>query len=79
MARQYGDTGNVDVAFTAYSLVLHDAGKVIQIDQKLHQPIAQALGILASSSHQSEARKFTDYFLKGSGRDVLREYGYRLP
>ncbi len=79
MARQYGDSGNADAVFTAYSLVLRDAGKVIQVDEKLHQPIAQALGILASSTHQAEARKFADFFLKGDGKKTLRDYGYRFP
>jgi molybdate transport system substrate-binding protein len=78
-ARQYGDTGNADAVFTAYSLVLHDAGKIIQVDEKLHQPIAQALGILTASQHQADARKFADFFLKGSGRDTLRQYGYGFP
>jgi molybdate transport system substrate-binding protein len=78
-ARQYGDTGNTDAVFTAYSLVLHDAGKIIQVDEKLHQPIAQALGILAASQHQADARKFADFFLKGTGRDTLRQYGYGFP
>jgi molybdate transport system substrate-binding protein len=79
MARQYGDSGNADAVFTAYSLVLNDAGKIIQIDEKLHQPIAQALGVLASSTHPADARKFTAFFLKGAGRGILREYGYRIP
>lgn len=79
MARQYGDSGNADAVFTAYSLVLHDGGKIIQVDQRLYQPIEQALGILAKSAHPEEARQFVDYFLKGAGRDTLREFGYRLP
>ena len=79
MARQYGSSGNADAVFTAYSLVLHDQGKIIQVDEKLHQPIAQELGILASSKHQAEARKFTEFFLKGDGRGVLRDYGYGFP
>jgi molybdate transport system substrate-binding protein len=79
MARQYGDSGNADAVFTAYSLVLHDSGKIIQVDEKLHRPIEQALGILASSAHQADARKFADFFLQGSGRDTLRQYGYRFP
>jgi molybdate transport system substrate-binding protein len=78
MARQYGSSGNTDATFTAYSLVLHDPGKIIQVDEKLHQPIAQELGILASSQHQAEARKFTAFFLSGGGRDILREYGYNF-
>jgi molybdate transport system substrate-binding protein len=79
MARQYGSSGNADAVFTAYSLVLRDQGKIIQVDEKLHKPIAQELGILASSKHQAEAKKFTEFFLKGAGRDVLREYGYGFP
>jgi molybdate transport system substrate-binding protein len=79
MARQYGSSGNADAVFTAYSLVLRDPGKIITVDEKLHQPIAQELGILASSTHQAEARKFTAFFLTGVGRDILRDFGYRFP
>lgn len=79
MARQYGDSGNADVVFTAYSLVLHDPGKVIQVDEKLHRPIEQALGIVAASSRQAAAHKFAAFFLHGPGRDILREYGYGIP
>lgn len=79
MARQYGSSGNADAVFTAYSLVLHDPGKIITVDEKLHPPIAQELGILVSSQHQAEARKFTAFFLTGAGRDVLRDFGYRPP
>jgi molybdate transport system substrate-binding protein len=79
MARQYGSSGNADAVLTAYSLVLHDPGKIIQVDEKLHKPIAQELAILASSQHQAEARKFTAFFLSGGGRDVLRDFGYGFP
>jgi molybdate transport system substrate-binding protein len=79
MARQYGNSGNADAVFTAYSLVLHDPGKIIQVDEKLHKPIAQELGILASSQHQAEARKFTAFLLSGGGRDTLRDFGYGFP
>ena len=79
MARQYGDSGNASAVFTAYSLVRKDAGKVIQVDEKLHSPIEQALGIIAASAHQAEARQFTDYLLKGAGRGTLREFGYGIP
>lgn len=79
MARQYGDSGNADAVFTAYSLVLKDPGKIIQVDEKLHQPIAQSLGIVAASKLPAEARKFADFFLKGSGRQFLRDFGYGFP
>ena len=78
-ARQFGSSGNADAVFTAYSLVIHDPGKVITVDEKLHSPIAQELGILTSSKQQAEAKKFVAYFLTGAGKDVLRDFGYRLP
>jgi molybdate transport system substrate-binding protein len=79
MAKQYGSSGNADAVFTAYSLVLKEEGKVIRIDEKLHNPIDQALGIVAASKYRDAARQFVDYLLKGRGRDVLANYGYRLP
>ena len=44
MARQYGTSGNADAVFTAYSLVMKDGGRVIQVPARAHQPIFQALG-----------------------------------
>src|SRR5438445_775659 len=49
MAKQYGAAGNADAVFTAYSLVLHESGKVIRVDESLHRPIDQELGIVAKS------------------------------
>ena len=78
-AKQYGQSHNADAVFTAYSLVLHEPGKVIQVDANLHHPIDQALGIVAASKHQEAARKFVDFLLHGEGRDILRDSGYRTP
>ena len=44
MAKQYGASRNADAVFTAYSLVLKEGGKVIQVDEALHAPITQELG-----------------------------------
>jgi molybdate transport system substrate-binding protein len=79
MARQYGASHNADAVFTAYSLVMGDRGKVIQVDEKLHRPIVQELGIVRSSARQEGARRFVDYVLKGPGRELLRRSGYRIP
>ena len=79
MARQYGMSNNADAVFSAYSLVLHDAGKVIQVDEKLHRPIVQELGIVAASPRQAEARRFTDFLLRGPGREALAQSGYQIP
>ncbi len=78
MAKQYGTSGNADAVFTAYSLVLSEKGKVIQIPENLHAPIDQALGIVAASKRKDRAKQFVDYLLKGKGRDQLVASGYRV-
>jgi len=79
MAKQFAATGNADVAFTAYSLVLHETGTVIRIDEKLHAPLDQSLGILTTSRKTAEANRFRAFVLGGEGRRLLAKYGYQLP
>jgi molybdate transport system substrate-binding protein len=76
MAKQYGTSNNADAVFTAYSLVLHESGKTIRVDENLHQPIDQELGIIAKSTHIDNARKFVDFLLNGRGKEMLSAYGY---
>jgi len=78
MAKQYGSSGNADAVFTAYSLVLKESGKVIPVDEKLHSPIEQALGIVAASKNQNAAKAFTAWLLTGHGRDGLQAFGYKV-
>jgi molybdate transport system substrate-binding protein len=78
-AKQFGTAGNADAVFTAYSLVLKEAGQVIQVDESLHRPITQAAAVIAKSAHPAEARQFMDFLLKGAGRETLKRFGYRLP
>ena len=79
VAKQYGTSNNADAVFTAYSLVLKETGKIVQVDESLHQPIDQALCIVADSKHLDAARKFADFLLAGKGKDILASYGYVIP
>ena len=76
MAKQYGTSGNADAVFTAYSLVLKNSGRVIQISEKLHKPITQELGVVAASPNKGDAGKFADFVLHGDGRTALKAFGY---
>lgn len=78
MAKQYGSTGNADAVFTALSLIRpSDTGRTITISETFHQPIRQALGIIAASKNQASARQFADYLLTGRGHQTLLQSGYR--
>jgi molybdate transport system substrate-binding protein len=79
MARQFGLSRNADVVFTAYSLVLHEGGTLLRVDESLHTPIEQRLGVLQRSPRQAEARRFTDFLLGPAGRATLGRYGYLTP
>jgi molybdate transport system substrate-binding protein len=77
--RQMASSGNADAAFTAYSLVLHDQGRVLKIDPGLYRPIEQALGIAVSSARMEAARQFRAFLLNGEGRSILENSGYLPP
>lgn len=78
MAKQYGSSGNADAVFTAYSLVLKERGNVIQVDERLHKPITQSLGVLTGAAHEKSAMQFAQFLLNGKGREILAQHGYRV-
>jgi molybdate transport system substrate-binding protein len=79
MAKQMAATGNAEVAFTAYSLVLGEKGIVVKVDPSLYRPIQQALAIVSSSERVDEAKQFRSFLLGPEGRAILAERGYLLP
>jgi molybdate transport system substrate-binding protein len=79
MARQHAESGNADAAFTASSLLRSARGAVIIVEEKLHAPIDQALGILTSSSRQNEANRFRAFVMGPAGTSILSRYGYIRP
>jgi molybdate transport system substrate-binding protein len=79
MAKQYGVSGNADAVFIAAGLARNTDGIVLPIPSKLYPPIDQCLGIIARSARQQAARKFADFLLRGKGREMLAEAGYRIP
>lgn len=76
---QYGETGNVDVAIVALSLSLNSNGRWRLIDEKLHNPLDQALGVIKHCKHEEGARQFADFINGPQGRPVMRKYGFILP
>jgi molybdate transport system substrate-binding protein len=79
MAKQMAATGNADVAFTAYSLVLHEKGIIVKVDSRLYRPIEQALAVIAASKRVNDAKLFRSFLLGPEGRAILTKNGYLLP
>jgi molybdate transport system substrate-binding protein len=76
-ALEFAETGNADVALTALSLVIGRPGNLSIVPDKLHPPIAQALGVAPSAP--AEARRFADYLTGRDSAKIWRDSGYLLP
>jgi molybdate transport system substrate-binding protein len=75
--KQYAATGNAEVAFIPLALVKANEGESIEVDERLHQPINQAIAVLKDSPQQEAARRFLDFVLSFEGQALLERYGYR--
>lgn len=78
-ARQYAATGNAEVAFIPLALVKPGEGTYIEVNEALHQPIDQALGIIKDSPKQLAARRFVDFLLSDDVQQLLTKRGYLRP
>jgi molybdate transport system substrate-binding protein len=72
-------SGNADAAITALSLALAaDDGEWLLLPEELHDPLEQALVIVADDRERAElAARFVAHV--NSGREVMRRYGFLLP
>lgn len=77
--KQYAMSGNADVAFIPLALVRKGEGQYLLVEERLHQRIDQALGIVKASMKQDTARRFTDFVLSADGQAILQQYGYAGP
>lgn len=77
MAKQYAASGNADAAFTALALVTGGPGRVIEVDERLHKPLDQALGVIRNSHETERARAYVQFVLGREGRAILQRFGYR--
>jgi molybdate transport system substrate-binding protein len=79
VAKQWGDTGNGDVAFTAMSLIMDEPGNYFLVDPNLYKPIDQEMCVLKNAADSAAARAFEQFILGHDAREILRRYGYGLP
>lgn len=76
-AKQYAATGNAEVAFIPRALVKPGEGLAIEVDERLHRPIDQAIAVIKDSRRHDAARSFVSYVLSPEGQTLLERYGYK--
>ncbi len=74
--KQFASTGNAEVAFIPLALVKPGEGTYLQVDERLHQPIDQALGVVKASQNQEAARAFREFLLSPVAQEILSRKGY---
>jgi molybdate transport system substrate-binding protein len=75
--KQYASTGNAEVAFIPLALVKTGEGRIIEVDERLHQPINQAIAVIKDSPQQEAAQRFLTFVLSPEGQALLERYGYK--
>jgi molybdate transport system substrate-binding protein len=81
------ESGNVDVAMTAVSLVSEPSSAVVNqlpetllvVPENLFDQIQQEAGIVTRSSGNPDAKAFLDYIASPDGQAILKKYGFVLP
>jgi molybdate transport system substrate-binding protein len=76
-AFQYAQSGNAEAVITAWSLVFGQGG--ILLPDKLHSPIQQSGGIVASTRQAAAARRFLDFLTGSEGQRILQAGGLFPP
>ena len=76
-AFQYAQSGNAEVAITAWSLVFSQGG--ILLPENLHSPILQSGAMVASTRQAAAARRFLDFLTGPDGRKILQSNGLFPP
>ena len=75
--KQFVSSGNAEAGFLPRSLVRDGEGMHLEIDEKLHQPIDQAIAVVHASKQPDDARFFMEFVLSHQGQEILRKHGYR--
>ncbi len=78
-ALQFVESGNADAGIIALSIAGTPGISRSLIDESMHRPISQALGVVSSSSKKAEALRFTTYLKGTNGSVILKKYGFALP
>ena len=75
----YANSGNADVALTAYSLVAAQHADAPLVPDDLYTPIVQSLCILSRTSQRKAAGKCVDFLLGPEAGAIFMKNGYTVP
>ncbi len=78
-AMQYVQTGNVPVGIIALSFAGVPGIEYSLIDEELHTPLEQVLGIVSHSRKKELSARFASFLYGQESRTILEQHGFYLP
>ncbi|RNC29424.1 MAG: Molybdate-binding periplasmic protein [Candidatus Dichloromethanomonas elyunquensis] len=72
-------TGNVEAGLISLSVVNKDEVNFLLFDDKLHNPLKQAIAVVKTTKHEQTARDFIKFVNGEQGRQIMKKYGFVLP
>lgn len=79
-AWQFAQSGNADVALTAFSLVIgNTSGVYIIVPESLYAPITQSAAVVKASKNPALARRFLAFLVGKDAAPIWKKFGYALP
>jgi molybdate transport system substrate-binding protein len=73
------ESGNVDAAIVALSLVITGDVPYELLPDNLHAPLKQSVVVTKTGDNEKNARKFIEFLSSENGRRVMESYGFTLP
>ncbi len=75
------ETGNAEVGIIALSLFKAQEEDLdfTLIEEELHEPLEQSIGIVEGTDEEEGARKFIEFILNGNGKEIMEKYGFVVP
>ena len=78
-AMEYVRTGNAPAGILAWSIADVEELHYVLIDDSLHEPLEQYLGIVTRTKHRPLAENFAQLIASPEGQDIMRSYGFDTP
>lgn len=76
---QFVQTGNAEAGVVALSVAHVPEITYALVDDRLHEPLNQALGVVKGSPYEKAAREFAAFVVGAQGRPILQKYGFQVP
>jgi molybdate transport system substrate-binding protein len=75
----YAQRGDAEAALVGKAIANVPEILSVKIDETLHDPIIQALGVVSATTRVADAERFAGFVLDPEGQNILKKFGFASP